>query len=250
MNKAKPNVGFFVSCLVDTTRPQVGFAALDLLEKAGCTVTVPPQSCCAQPAYNNGNRQEAAEIAACTIAQFEALDYLVVPSASCAGMIKYHYPLLFKAHPEMQAKAVRLADKCYELTEFMAKVAQLKTVGTAYNGRIYYHQSCSARREMKATEGERLLRTVEGAEIIDLPHNEACCGFGGLFAVKFDEISNAMVSRKVNQLKGEQTGLLTGLDLGCLMNMAGKLQKEGSKIAGYHIAEVLAGHLDGPSMTG
>ncbi len=240
------NVGLFVSCLVDNARPAIGFASLELLEAAGCTVTVPPQTCCGQPAYNNGNRCEAIDIAKATISAFEGLAHIIVPSASCAGMIKYHYPALFEEGSEWQKKAKDLAAKCHELTSFLSEIAPLDISEAAYEGRIYYHESCSARREMKCKNALNLLNKIEGAEVMDLPHNEACCGFGGLFSVKFDEISNAMVSQKISSLKNQKNAILTGLDLGCLLNIAGKLENEGHEIRVYHIAEVLTGRMDQP----
>jgi L-lactate dehydrogenase complex protein LldE len=248
MNKSSNNVGLFVSCLVDLTRPSVGFAAAKLLESQGCKVTVPAQSCCGQPAYNSGCKREAKEIAKATIEAFKNCEKVVVPSASCAGMLKYHVKTLFESNSEQSEQqlywlkaAKELSERTYELTDFLYSEMGLEQVETEFNGAIAYHESCSARREMKLQAPLKLLNTIKGAEIIDLPANEECCGFGGLFSVKFDEISNAMVETKVNHIKNTYIDILTGVDLGCLMNIGGKLTKQGHDIEVFHIAEVLAG---------
>lgn len=243
MNASSPHVGLFVSCLIDNTRPEIGFACLSLLQKAGCRVSVPLQTCCGQPAYNNGNRAEAVSIAKTTIKAFEQLDAVIVPSASCAGMIKHHYPPLFQAGSQWRKRAEALAENCEELTDFLANLSQPVASDTVFNGRIYFHQSCSARREMQSHKAMEMLTAIRGAEIMELPENEACCGFGGLFSVKFDEISNAMVSAKAGPLKGAENAILTGQDWGCLLNIGGKLARMGEAIPVYHIAELLAGPL-------
>ena len=249
MNKSPGNVGLFISCMVDFTRPQIGFAAIKLLEQSGCQVFVPSQTCCSQPAYNNGNRLEAIEIAKTTITAFEGCKHVIVPSASCAGMIKYHYPALFKDDPDWREKAQNISNRTHELVTFLYSIAQMKETRAAYNGPIYFHQSCSARREMKCEGAQELLQTIEGAQIIEMPNNEACCGFGGLFSVKYDEISNAMVSKKIVPLPNNKEAILTGLDLGCLLNMAGKLHKQGNPIQVRHIAELLAGEFSGQDIS-
>ncbi|MGH1407461.1 MAG: (Fe-S)-binding protein [Rhodomicrobiaceae bacterium] len=244
MNKSSSNIGLFVSCLVDLTRPEVGFAAVKLLEQSGCKVTIPKQTCCGQPAYNSGCKQEAKEIAKVTIEAFQDCEAVVVPSASCAGMLKHHIKTLFedpsKESEEWSEKAKSLSDRTYELTDFLYFQKDLKKVSSEFKGRIAYHESCSARREMKLKAPLLLLNTLKGAEIIELASNEECCGFGGLFSVKFDEISNAMVQTKVNHIKNANIDVLTGVDLGCLMNIGGKLAKEGHNLEVRHIAEILA----------
>ncbi len=244
MNKSSSNIGLFVSCLADLTRPEVGFAAVKLLEQSGCKVTIPQQTCCGQPAYNSGCKKEAKEIAKVTIDAFRTCEAVVVPSASCAGMLKYHVKTLFedpsKESEKWQEEAQKLSERTFELTDFLYHQRDLKQVNKEFSGKIAYHESCSARREMKVTAPISLLNTIKGAEIIELAGNEECCGFGGLFSVKFDEISNAMVETKVNHIKDANIDLLTGVDLGCLMNIGGKLAKQGNKLEVRHIAEVLA----------
>lgn len=248
MKKSQLNVGLFVTCLIDITGPSIGFASVELLEKNNCKVSIPSQSCCGQPAYNNGNRSEAIDIARATIAAFEKFDYLVCPSASCAGMIKYHYPPLFEKDPGWKEKADHLASKTYELTDFLYNIAGMKQANITYEGRIIYHESCSALREMKLTSPRALLQTIKGAELLSLDGNEECCGFGGLFSVKYDEISNAMVETKANKIMRASPDLLTGVDQGCLMNISGKLKRKqtaenepGVKMC--HIAELLNGNI-------
>lgn len=246
------NLGLFVSCLVDLTRPSVGFSVASLLEAEGCTVTVPPQSCCGQPAYNNGNRREAADIAIATIRAFEAVDQVIVPSASCAGMICHHYPALLEDRPEWQQKATELAARTREFSDYLWQLRQSTTNGKQTAPprfrRIGYHESCSARREMKVKGATQLLAALEGGELVNLPGNEECCGFGGLFSVKFDEISNAMAETKTRKIIAANVDVITGVDLGCLMNIAGKLKQEGAQIPVFHLAELLANDLSTPSI--
>lgn len=243
------NIGLFVSCLVDLTRPSVGFAAARLLQAGGCSVTVPRQSCCGQPAYNNGNNNEAADIAIATIRAFEGIEQVVVPSASCAGMIRHHYPTLLEGNHEWQQKAQELADRTFEFSDFLYQLRQAgadeststgDATGPAHFKRIGYHESCSARREMQVKGAATLLESLDGSELVDLPGNEECCGFGGLFSVKFDEISNAMAGTKTRKIIAANVDVVTGVDLGCLMNIAGKLKREGAKIPVFHLAELLA----------
>ncbi len=240
MSKSPVNVGLFVSCLADLSRPQIGFASVKLLEYVGCNVAVPTQTCCGQPAYNNGNKSSAIDIAKATIQSFEAFDHVIVPSASCAGMIKYHYPELLKDDTQWHEKAKNLSERTHELITYLYTIAGLSKVSTEYNGRIYFHESCSARREMRCQGAQELLGTIKNATVLELPHNEECCGFGGLFSVKYDEISNAMVTKKIALLPESENTCLTGLDMGCLLNMSGKLEKQGNKIEVMHISELLA----------
>lgn len=240
MNNKQFNVGFFITCLADFTRPNIGHAAVHLLEKNGCNVTIPEQSCCAQPAYNSGKRSEAIDIAKATIAAFEHLDYVIVPSASCAGMIKYHYPGLFEGDEIWAEKARSISERTHELISFLYNVAGMKQTDATFAGRIGFHESCSALREMKVKGPRELLSTIKGAELIEIAGNEECCGFGGLFSVKFDEISNAMVETKTRNIKQANIDLLTGVDLGCLMNIKGKLEQQ------HHANSELANSDKGP----
>ena len=250
MTSSKPNVGLFVTCLVDLFRPSVGFAAVELLEAAGCRVDVPAaQTCCGQPAYNMGDRADTREIARQTVTAFREFDYVVASSGSCAAMIKEHYPALFAAEPEMQRQAEALAEKTHELVSFLADVLEVQGVDAAYRGRVTYHDSCSGLRELGVKQQpRRLLASVAGLELVELKEAEVCCGFGGTFCVKYPEISNKIVETKAEHIEGSQADLLLAGDLGCLMNMAGKLKRRGAKVEARHVAEVLAGKLDEPAI--
>jgi L-lactate dehydrogenase complex protein LldE len=229
-------------------RPTVGFAAVKLLEEAGCTVEVPrAQTCCGQPAYNSGDRADARAIAVQVIAAFEPYDYVVAPSGSCAGMIRAHYPTLFADEPALQKRAQALAARTYELVSFLTDVRGVSRMAARFDGTITYHDSCSGLRELGVKQQPRkLLATVEGLRLAELPGAEICCGFGGTFCVKYPAISDKIVSEKTADIAATGAGTLLAGDLGCLLNMAGKLQREGRPIAVRHVAEVLAGMTDGP----
>ncbi len=250
MSSSAPRVGLFVTCLVDLFRPSVGFAAVKLLEQAGCSVEVPrAQTCCGQPAYNSGDRKDAAAIARQTISAFESYDYIVAPSGSCAAMIKEHYPALLQEDPHWSGKARDLAGRTHELVSFLTDVLKVEGVEAAFTGRATYHDSCSGLRELKIREQpRRLLASVQGLELAELPHSETCCGFGGTFCVKYPVISNEMVQSKADNIESTGAELLLAGDLGCLLNMAGKLKRLGSKVQARHVAEVLAGDLDQPAI--
>jgi L-lactate dehydrogenase complex protein LldE len=249
--KAQPGagkrVGLFVTCLVDLMRPSVGFAAVKLLEDAGCKVIVPSQTCCGQPAYNSGDRGHAKAIARQTIAAFEGCDYVVAPSGSCAGMLAKHYPELFDDEPDLALKAAGFAAKCRELVSFLVDELGIVEVSARYDGTVAYHDSCSGLRELGISSQPRmLLASVEGLKLVKLEESDVCCGFGGTFAVKYGELSNAIVTEKSANIAASGADTLLAGDLGCLMNMAGKMQREGRKVKVRHVAEVLAGMTDLP----
>ncbi len=241
------SVGLFATCLVDLTRPTVGFAAAKLLEDAGCRVSVPKaQSCCGQPAYNSGDNPDTKAIAAKVVETFEAFDYVVVPSGSCAGMIRHHYPRLFDDDPKMAGRARALAGKTHELVSFLVDVLKVDGLSATFEGTVTYHDSCSSLREMKVKDQPRmLLRQLSGLSLKEGGECETCCGFGGLFSVKYPDISGRMVDTKVDDILSTGADTLLAGDLGCLMNMAGRLQRRGLDVRVRHIAEVLAGMTDG-----
>jgi L-lactate dehydrogenase complex protein LldE len=249
---SKPRVGLFVTCLVDLFRPTVGFAAIRLIEQAGCTVEVPAaQTCCGQPAYNSGDREDARAIAENTISAFEDFDYVVAPSGSCAGMLKKHYPGLFRGDANWESRAGAFAAKVHELVSFLADERGMVGVDAKLSARATYHDSCSGLREMGIRRQPRaLLSSVEGLTLSELPDADACCGFGGTFCVKYSEISNAIVEKKARNIEATGADLLLAGDLGCLMNMAGKLKRDGSSVETRHVAEVLAGMTDTPPIGG
>src|SRR5690242_7917258 len=242
-------VGLCVTCLVDLLRPSVGFAAVKLLEDAGCTVEVPPQSCCGQPAYNSGDRVTTRRIARQMIDAFAPYDYVVAPSGSCAGMLKVHYPELFADDPNWLARAREFAAKSYELVSFLVDVLGVSRVNAQFEGAVTYHDACSGLRELGVrVQPRRLLGTVQGLTIREMIDPDVCCGFGGTFCVKYPDISNAIVAKKAANVHETGAETLLSGDLGCLMNIAGKLQREGKTIEVRHVAEVLAGMTDEPAI--
>lgn len=248
--KAPLQVGLFVTCLVDMFRPQVGFAAVDLLEKAGCVVSVPKdQPCCGQPAYNSGDNETARAVARNIIRSFEAYDYVVAPSGSCTGMISHHYPTLFEGDAEWEKRARDLARRTYELVSFLVDVLKVDTTHTAFDGTVTYHDSCSGLRELQIkSQPRKLLNEVSGLTIKEMDQPEICCGFGGTFCVKYPDISNKMVGDKTADIAATGADTLLAGDMGCLMNMAGKIHREGKSVRVRHVAEVLAGMADGPAI--
>lgn len=247
---SKPTVGLFVTCLVDLMRPVVGFATVKLLEDAGCTVEVPAsQTCCGQPAYNSGDKADTLDIAKNVIKMFERYDYVVAPSGSCAGMIKDHYPEAFADDPEWSARAEALSEKTYELMSFLTDVMNVSATGAEFSGTVTYHDSCSGLRELGIKDQPRaLLSSVQGLTISEGNETETCCGFGGLFCVKYPDISEKMVDAKVNDIVATGADTVLAGDLGCLMNIAGRLQRRGVDVKARHAAEVLAGMTAAPAI--
>lgn len=250
MPAARPRVGLFVTCLVDLMRPSVGFAAVKLLRQAGCDVDAPAaQTCCGQPAYNSGDRADTAAIARSTIAAFEGFDYVVAPSGSCAGMLRKHYPGLFAAGTPDRAAAERLAARTHELVSFLADVMGVQGVEASFPRSVTYHDSCSGLRELGIRRQPRaLLASVAGARLVEMQDADVCCGFGGTFCVKYPDISNDMVEKKTAHIAASGADVLLAGDLGCLMNMAGKLKRLGSAVEARHVAEVLAGETAAPAI--
>jgi L-lactate dehydrogenase complex protein LldE len=246
---ARPTVGLFVTCLVDLFRPTVGLAAVKLLEAAGCRVEVPRQTCCGQPAYNSGDRSDAIGLAQQAIAAFEGYDYVVAPSGSCAGMLKLHYPKLLADDPAWTARAEGFAAKVHELVAFLVDVRGMRSVEAEFAGTVTYHDSCSSLREMGVAEQPRtLLRSVSGLSLAELRGTEECCGFGGTFCIKYPEISDAIARKKTAAIAATGAGTVLAGDLGCLLNIAGKLKREGSSVESRHVAEVLAGMTAAPGI--
>jgi L-lactate dehydrogenase complex protein LldE len=237
-------VGLFVTCLVDLMRPSIGFAALKLLEDAGCEVVVPAsQTCCGQPGWNSGDRGSARALAEKVIAEFEDCLYVVVPSGSCAGMIRVHYPEVFDGDSGMRARAERLGARTYELTEFLVKVAHRPKISASFDGAVTYHDSCSGLRELGVkAEPRKLLAKVEGLKLIEMQECETCCGFGGTFSIKYGDISSAMAEKKCAHIAASGAQAVVLGDLGCMLNIEGRLRKRGdAKTRVLHVAEVLAG---------
>jgi len=237
-------VGLFVTCLVDLMRPSIGFAAAKLLEAAGYEVTVPKtQTCCGQPGWNSGDRKSARDLAEKLIGEFEDCDYVVVPSGSCAGMIRAHFPEVFKDEPYMLARAERLAARTYELAEFLTKVAKRAQIPGGFEGTVTYHDSCSGLRELGVkAQPRQLLAKVAGLKLVEMEECETCCGFGGTFSIKFGEISSAMAEKKCASIEASGAQAVVLGDLGCMLNIEGRLRARGdSRTRVLHVAEVLAG---------
>jgi len=243
MPETSPRVGLFVTCLVDLFRPSVGFAAVKLLEDQGCRVEVPElQTCCGQPAFNSGDRADAAALARNVIAAFRGYDYVVAPSGSCGGMIVRHYPELFAPGTADHQAAVELAGRTHELVSFLTRILKVEKVAARFPARATYHDSCSGLRELGIKQEPRqLLASVEGVSLREMTDAEVCCGFGGTFCVKYPGISDKMLEKKLKHIHATGADTLIAGDLGCLMNMAGKLKREGSPVKVRHVAEVLAG---------
>jgi L-lactate dehydrogenase complex protein LldE len=243
-------VALFVTCLADLFRPSVAFASIKLLQQAGCEVTVPlQQTCCGQPAYNSGDYAATVPLAQQVIAMLEAADYVVVPSGSCTDMICHHYPRILEG--TWRDRALQLAAKTFELTVFLTEVAHIKPQGDKLSGfpGVTYHDSCVGLRELGIREQPRqLLRDLCGIEVRELQQSEVCCGFGGTFCAKMPEISGKMVGDKLNHALATDASILTGGDLGCLLNIAGRARRQGETIEVRHIAELLSGELKEPAI--
>jgi L-lactate dehydrogenase complex protein LldE len=237
-------VGLFVTCLVDLMRPRIGFAAIRLLEAAGCEVVVPAaQTCCGQPGYNSGDRATARALAVKLLDEFEGCDYIVTPSGSCAGMIRVHYPELLRDSPDNAERVSKLCERTYELTDFLVNVARLERMPGSFNGTVTYHDSCSGLRELGVKSQPRaLLARVPGLALKEMNEPEACCGFGGAFAVKFGEISTHIAERKCANIAECGADAVVLGDLGCMLNIEGRLRRRGDLTTRVlHVAEVLAG---------
>ena len=244
-------VGLFVTCLVDLMRPRIGFAALKLLEATGCEVVVPEtQTCCGQPGYNSGDRVAAQALARKVLDEFSQFDYVVAPSGSCAGTIRTHYPELFCDDPEMLERVNRLCARTYELTDFLVNVARLDRIPGSFEGTVTYHDSCSGLRELGVKAQPRaLLARIPGLTLKEMEEAETCCGFGGLFSVKFGEIATHIAERKCANVAASGADAVVLGDLGCMLHIEGRLRRRGdAKTKVLHVAEVLAGSKDQPQI--
>ena len=245
-----PSVSLFVTCLADLIRPSVAFASIRLLEQAGCIVDVPvQQTCCGQPGYNSGDYESTVPIAKKTIALFEHAQFVVAPSGSCAGMLTEHYPKLLEG--EWQERAIALAEKTYELTSFLADVVKLDKAPAILTQMptVTYHDSCAGLRELGIKEQPRkLLRELCEVDIKEMQQADVCCGFGGTFCAKMPDVSGKMVDDKLRDAVATGAGMITGGDLGCLLNIAGRARREGIDIEVRHVAELLSGDLYSPAI--
>jgi L-lactate dehydrogenase complex protein LldE len=231
------------TCLVDILRPSVGVSASTLLSEAGCRVEVSRRiTCCGQPAYNSGDRRLAIRMAKSVIRECEPFQRIVLPSGSCASMIRHHYVALLDGEGSWQDRARSVAAKTHELTSFLVDVKHCRPKERALSKSVTYHDSCAGLRALEIRgQPRRLLAAVKNLELTEMRGTEECCGFGGTFCVKYPEISNRMVTNKCSAIVETGAQLVLGTDLGCLMNIAGKLSRLGSSIEVRHVAEVLAG---------
>jgi L-lactate dehydrogenase complex protein LldE len=237
-------VGLFVTCLVDLVRPRIGLSVLRLLEEAGCEVIVPAaQTCCGQPGYNSGDRKAAQTLARNVLRQFGDCEYVVLPSGSCGGMIKAHYPELLSEFPELHAEVERLAARTFELSDFLVNVLRVERVPGRFHGTITYHDSCSGLRELGVkTQPRELLARVRGLTLKEMATPEQCCGFGGTFAAKFGDLSARIADQKCSDIAATGVDAVVMGDLGCMLNVEGRLRRRGdSKTRVLHFAEILAG---------
>ena len=237
-------VGLFITCLVDVMRPEIAEAAVELLEAAGCTVEVPmSQTCCGQPGYNAGDTPTARDLALKFVREFERFDHVVVPSGSCGGMVRTHYPVLFADDPDLRARVDAVAARTWELTTFLHEVAPLASPPGRFAGEITYHDSCSGLRELGVHAQPRaLLAKCPGVTLLEMKDARACCGFGGTFSVKYGDISTAIVDEKIEHIKATGAPCVVLGDLGCMLNIEGRLRRTGDTTTRVlHVAQVLAG---------
>ena len=237
-------VGLFVTCLVDLLRPSIAFASLKLLKSTGCNTVIPSsQTCCGQPAYNSGYRQAAIALAKKTLDEFKDCDYVVVPSGSCAGMIRVHYPELARSEPSLLAEAQNLSSKTYELTDFLVNVAKTEKLQCQFRGSVTYHDSCSGLRELGIKLQPRfLLAKNPSITLKEMKDCQTCCGFGGTFAVKYNNISAKIADDKCRNIQAMQADAVAMGDLGCMLHIEGRLRhQKDDKTKVMHIAELLAG---------
>ena len=244
MANNSPKVALFITCLVDQFYPQVGESVVRILQRAGATVTFDPaQTCCGQPAFNTGYRDEAREVAIRNLELFEDADYVVAPSGSCSTMFRVFYPELFEKDPELLQKAERLRERFYEFSEFLVKVMKVENVGASFPHRVAYHDSCHLLRELGIeSEPRKLIKAVKGLDLVDLQDNKVCCGFGGTFSVKFPEVSVAMARDKLRAAADAGAEYLVANDAGCLMHLASYIHREKLPIQTLHLAELLEKH--------
>jgi L-lactate dehydrogenase complex protein LldE len=237
-------IGFLITCLVDLMRPEIGMSAVKLLEAAGCTVEVPmQQTCCGQPGFNSGDIDAARSLARKFLDEFERYDYVVAPSGSCGGMVRKHYPELFKEDPDIRNRIEALASRTYELTSFLHDVLKIESLPGEFDGEVTYHDSCSGLRELGVQAQPRALMALNPKiKLTEMRDARACCGFGGTFAVKYGEVSAAIVDEKLGNIAASGARCVVLGDLGCMLNIEGRLRRQGDESTRVlHIAQVLAG---------
>lgn len=237
---------FFVTCLVDLFYPEVGMAVARLLERLGVSVEVPSgQTCCGLPLFNSGYHREAALVARRTIPLFAGSEYVVVPSGSCAWMVRKEYPGLVRDDPVLGREAGSLAGRTYELSQFLVKVLGAPEIIPGFRGKVTYHDSCHLLRGLGESQSpRRLLARLPGVELAELPGADECCGFGGSFSVRLPDVSASILKRKIQNIEATGAECVVACDAGCLMQIAGGLGRRGSRVRALHLAQLLAGNSD------
>jgi L-lactate dehydrogenase complex protein LldE len=233
-------VQLFIPCFIDQLYPQVAFNTVKILEKAGCTVAYnTQQTCCGQPAFNAGFWGESKDVCTKFVQDFDGADYIVSPSASCAGFVRNNYGKLFENNA-FQSPAKKVATQIFELSEFLVKILGVTDLGASFNGKATYHDSCAGLRECNIkAEPRALLSQVHGLELVEMNDNETCCGFGGSFAVKYDTISVAMADQKIDNAIATDAEYIISTDMSCLMHLDGRINHNGQQIKVIHLADVL-----------
>ncbi len=234
-------VQLFIPCFIDQLYPQVAFNTVKVLEKAGCTVAYnTQQTCCGQPAFNAGFWGESKDVCTKFVQDFDGVDYIVSPSASCAGFIRNNYGKLFENNA-FQSPAKKVASQIFELSEFLVKILGITELGASFNGKATFHDSCAGLRECNIkAEPRALLSQVEGLELVEMNDTETCCGFGGSFAVKYDTISVAMADQKIDNAIATEAEFIISTDMSCLMHLDGRINHHGQQIKVIHLADILA----------
>jgi L-lactate dehydrogenase complex protein LldE len=241
-------VSLFFTCLADAFFPRVCFATAAVLERFGAEVRVPlSQTCCGQPAFNSGNRREARKMARKFLSAFAGEGYIVTPSGSCAAMVKNEYPALFRDEPGMLSLALLAGERIYELSQFLVDVLGVADPLSTFRGKVTYHDSCHLRRGLGVTEAPRkLLRAIPGVTLVEMEESDRCCGFGGVFSIKYPHISCRMVDDKIERILATGAPIVTSGDIGCLMNIGGMISRCGYPVRAVHLAEILAGDVEVP----
>lgn len=236
-------VTLFIQCLVDALFPEVGEAMVRIFDRIGIPLVYPEeQTCCGQPAFNSGFRREAAAAATRFIDLFEPAEAIVCPSGSCVAMVRHHYPELFAQDPAMRQRVLAVGKKTFELSEYLVDVLGITELNAVFPGTVTYHDSCHLARTLGIRDQPRqLLRRVQGLELIEMDHSDTCCGFGGTFSVQYPDISLALVDDKINHILQSGADTVVGCDVGCLMNIRGRMSRRGETVRALHLAQVLAG---------
>jgi L-lactate dehydrogenase complex protein LldE len=234
-------VQLFIPCFIDQLYPQVAFNTVKVLEKAGCTVAYnTQQTCCGQPAFNAGFWGESKDVCTKFVQDFDGADYIVSPSASCAGFIRNNYGKLFENNA-FQSPAKKVSSQIFELSEFLVKILGITELGASFNGKATFHDSCAGLRECNIKAEPRvLLSQVTGLELVEMNDTETCCGFGGSFAVKYDTISVAMADQKIDNAIATEAEFIISTDMSCLMHLDGRINHHGQQIKVIHLADILA----------